>query len=76
MSKSVEETIKLAYDNQMLIVNDNQMLIVNDTVKLAYENGVLKTLQNLMIHFETGVITQIDILNFVDQEINNLDKER
>jgi len=68
MSKSVEETIKLAYDNQMLIVND--------TVKLAYENGVLKTLQNLMIHFETGVITQIDILNFVDQEINNLDKER
>jgi len=72
MSKSVEETIKLAYDNQMLITNGR----ANDTVKLAYENGVLKTLQNLMIYFETGVITQIDILNFVDQEINNLDKER
>jgi hypothetical protein len=49
---------------------------VDNTIKLAYENGVLRTLEQLMTRFDGGVITQKDILEFVEHKINQLDKEK
>ena len=48
---------------------------VENTLKLAYENGVLKTLQDLMKLSDKGFIDQTDILDFVNKKIKQLDEE-